>query len=83
MTGMTSTLAQIVYSGPMKRQRPAMTYEFRKVSFTKETPRSVSLQELNDEAEYGKWELARTRISESGMRTVWLRRKIMPLTLSS
>ncbi|WP_167951145.1 DUF5703 family protein [Brevibacterium marinum] len=60
-----------------------MTYEFRKVSFTKETPRSVSLQELNDEAEYGKWELARTRISESGMRTVWLRRKIMPLTLSS
>lgn len=83
MTGMQSTLAQIVYSGPMKRQRPSMAYEFRKVSFSRETPRSVSLQELNDEAEYGKWELARTRISVGGTKTVWLRRKIMPLTLSS
>ena len=83
MTGMQSTLAQIVYSEPMKRQRPSMTYEFRKVSFSRETPRSVSLQELNDEAEYGKWELARTRISVGGTKTVWLRRKIMPLTLSS
>ncbi|SMX65758.1 hypothetical protein BANT10_00307 [Brevibacterium antiquum] len=83
MTGMQSTLAQIVYSEPMKRQRPSMTYEFRKVSFSRETPRSVSLQELNDEAEYGKWELARTRISVGGTKTVWLRRKIMPLTSSS
>lgn len=66
----------------MKRQRPAMTYEFRKVSFSRGTPRSVSLQELNDEAEYGKWELARTRISVAGTKTVWLRRKIIPLTLS-
>ncbi|TGD40001.1 hypothetical protein EB834_05215 [Brevibacterium aurantiacum] len=80
---MPSTLAQIIYSGPMKRQRPAMTYEFRKVSFSRDTPRTVSLQELNDEAEYGKWELARTRISMGGTKTVWLRRKIMPLTLSS
>ncbi|HCG54563.1 MAG TPA: hypothetical protein DEW39_00045 [Brevibacterium sp.] len=79
---MQSTLAQIVYSEPMKRQRPSMTYEFRKVSFSRETPRSVSLQELNDEAEYGKWELARTRISVGGTKTVWLRRKIMPLTSS-
>jgi predicted RNA-binding protein with PUA-like domain len=67
----------------MKRQRPRMTYEFRKVSFSRDVPRSVSLQELNDEAEYGKWELARTRISVGGVRTVWLRRKIMPLTLST
>lgn len=82
MTGIRSTLAQIVYSESMKRQRPTMTYEFRKVSFPKDTPRSVSLQELNDEAEYGKWELARTRISVGGTRTVWLRRKIMPLLSS-
>ena len=67
----------------MKRQRPRMTYAFRKVSFSRDVPRSVSLQELNDEAEYGKWELARTRISVGGVRTVWLRRKIMPLTLST
>ena len=67
----------------MKRQRPHMTYEFRKVSFSRDVPRSVSLQELNDEAEYGKWELARTRISHGGVRTVWLRRKIMPLSANS
>ncbi len=67
----------------MKRQRPRMTYEFRKVSFSRDVPRSVSLQELNDQAEYGQWELARTRISAGGVRTVWLRRKIMPLTMSS
>ncbi|MCU4296987.1 hypothetical protein D3I60_07825 [Brevibacterium permense] len=60
-----------------------MTYEFRKVSFSRDVPRSVSLQELNDQAEYGRWELARTRISVGGVRTVWLRRKIMPLTMSS
>ena len=54
----------------MKRQRPRMTYEFRKVSFSKDVPRSVSLQELNDQAEYGQWELARTRISVGGVRTV-------------
>ena len=44
----------------MKRQRPRMTYEFRKVSFSRDVPRSVG-----------------------GVRTVWLRRKIMPLTLST
>lgn len=67
----------------MKRQRPHLTYEFRRVSFSKDVPRSVSLQELNDQAEYGKWELARVRVSVGGMRTVWLRRKIMPLTVDS
>lgn len=56
-----------------------MTYEYRSVSFSKDVPRSVTLQELNDQAEYGHWELARTRISARGTRTVWLRRKIMPL----
>lgn len=79
MTGIRSRLAHVVYSGPMKRQRPRMTYEYRSVSFSKDVPRSVTLQELNDQAEYGHWELARTRISAGGTRTVWLRRKIMPL----
>lgn len=66
----------------MKRQRPNLTYEFRKVSFSKDIPRSVSLQELTDQAEYGRWELARTRISAGGTKTVWLRRKIMPMTVT-
>ena len=61
----------------MKRQRPQMTYEFRKVSFSKDVPRSVSLQELNDHAEYGKWELRTTRLYLGGMRRYWMRRKVM------
>jgi hypothetical protein len=32
---------------------------------------------LTDEAEYGRWELARTRLYGGGRRTVWLRRKII------
>ena len=32
---------------------------------------------LTDEAEYGRWELARTRVYVGGARKVWLRRKAM------
>jgi len=32
---------------------------------------------LTDDAEYGHWELARTRIYLGGSRKVWLRRRIL------
>lgn len=32
---------------------------------------------LTDEAEYGRWELARTRLYIGGTRKMWLRRKVM------
>ena len=34
-------------------------------------------QQLTDAAEYGKWELARTRVYVGGARKVWLRRRII------
>jgi hypothetical protein len=35
---------------------------------------------LTEEAEYGRWELARTRLYIGGERKVWLRRKIIKVT---
>lgn len=61
----------------MKRTRPHIEYEFRTVRFGKETSRSESRRLLTEEAEYGRWELARTRIGMGGTRTVWLRRRIV------
>lgn len=55
----------------------ASQYEYRVVS----VPRGVSKAELHrrltEDAEYGRWELARTRIYLGGGRKVWLRRRIM------
>lgn len=52
-----------------------MEYEFRMVRFTRETTRSEARQALTEAAEYGRWELARTRIGMGGNRTYWLRRR--------
>lgn len=59
-------------------KRPSRTeYEFRTVTFTRETGRSEALALLNEAAEYGRWELSRTRLGMGGKRTIRLRRKII------
>ena len=55
----------------------ATQYEFRVVTMSPTTSRSEARQRLTEEAEYGRWELARTRIYQGGARKVWLRRKII------
>jgi hypothetical protein len=52
-------------------------YEFRVLDFTRSDPRDVVRQALTDAAEYGHWELHRTRIYVGGRRRTWLRRKII------
>ncbi|NYI68432.1 DUF5703 family protein [Spelaeicoccus albus] len=52
-------------------------YEYRIMTFGRETSRRESLQLLTEHAEYGHWELARTILGMGGRRTVWLRRKII------
>lgn len=52
-------------------------YEFRTVTFNRDASRSDIRKALTDEAEYGHWELARTRIYLGGKRRVWLRRRII------
>ena len=52
-------------------------YEFRVLSISRATSRSDASRRLTDEAEYGRWELARVVLYVGGERKVWLRRKII------
>jgi hypothetical protein len=52
-------------------------YEYRILSFGREVSRAEVRQALVEHAEYGHWELQRTRIYLGGMRRTWLRRKII------
>ncbi len=52
-------------------------YEYRVLTIAPSTTTADASRILTDEAEYGKWELARTRRFVGGERKVWLRRKII------
>jgi hypothetical protein len=52
-------------------------YEYRILTFERGTPRSDVRRLLVAEAEYGQWELHRTRIYIGGRTRTWLRRKII------
>lgn len=64
---------------PVAPGRSADDYEFCVVT----VPRGISVAQarraLTDEAEYGRWELARTQQFMGGGKKVWLRRRIMRL----
>lgn len=61
----------------------AAYYEYRTVTLPGTISRGDVRKLLTDEAEYGRWELARTRLYLGGTRKVWLRRRAMrvPSTL--
>jgi hypothetical protein len=52
-------------------------WEFDKVTFSPEFPRTVVTRLLVERAEHGGWELDRVRITADGFRRVVLRRKII------
>jgi hypothetical protein len=52
-------------------------YEYRTLTIPRSTSGNDARQMLTDEAEYGRWELARTRLYAGGERRVWLRRRII------
>jgi hypothetical protein len=52
-------------------------YEYRVLSFTRKDSRSDIRRTLSDHAEYGHWELHRTRVYLGGTQRTWLRRKII------
>jgi len=52
-------------------------YEYRVLTIPRTTTRGDARRLLTDEAEYGRWELARTLLFAGGERKVWLRRKII------
>ncbi|TGO04498.1 DUF5703 family protein [Serinibacter arcticus] len=53
------------------------TYEFRVLTLPRTTSGGDVRKLLTDEAEYGRWELARSRLYIGGTRKVWLRRKVL------
>lgn len=52
-------------------------YEYRVLTIPRTTSRNDAGRLLTDEAEYGRWELARTLLYSGGERKVWLRRRII------
>ena len=63
------------------RQGPRLSrgveWEFDKVTFSREYPRTVVTKLLVERAEHGGWELDRVRIAADGTRRVVLRRRII------
>lgn len=52
-------------------------WEFEKVTFSRDFPRTVVTKLLVERAEHGGWELDRVRVLPDGTRRVVLRRKII------
>lgn len=52
-------------------------YEFRVLTIPAQTNRDETREFLTQAAEYGRWELARSRWYVGGERKVWLRRRII------
>lgn len=52
-------------------------YQYRTVTIPPSVSTSVARRMLTEEAEYGRWELARTRLFVGGTREVLLRRRII------
>jgi hypothetical protein len=52
-------------------------YEYRVLRFPKDVSRADIRKTLADEAEYGHWELHRTRVYLGGVRRTWLRRRVI------
>lgn len=67
----------------MTHNGPTMIeYEFRVLDFGRGISRSDIRRVLSVEAEYGQWELHRTRIYVGGRTRTWLRRKIIRAPLA-
>lgn len=62
---------------PLEKGRRSEDYEFQIVSIPPRESIGSVRAGLTEKAEYGRWELARTRISLGGGKRVWLRRRII------
>ncbi|CAM3759104.1 DUF5703 domain-containing protein [Occultella aeris] len=59
------------------RHSHASQYEFRVLTLPRSTSRHDVRRLLTEEAEYGRWELARLCLYVGGHRKVWLRRRVI------
>ena len=66
---------RVIAPGPGGRYRGE--YEIRVLDFARDVTKAEMRRRLSEDAEYGHWELVRTRIYLGGRRRTWLRRKII------
>lgn len=62
---------------PLERGRRAEDYEFQIITVPRESSVAQVRAVLTEQAEYGRWEHARTRLYLGGGKKVWLRRRIL------
>lgn len=63
---------------PRRRHEPATSrFEWRVVDIPRDVTRSEARSLLTEQAEYGRWELARSQKFIGGARRVWLKRRVM------
>jgi hypothetical protein len=68
----------MVSTVPVLEHNMAMVeYEYLVLSFGREVGRGDIRRQLTEHAEYGRWELERTRTYVGGRTRTWLRRKII------
>ncbi|NYE94249.1 hypothetical protein FHU41_000470 [Psychromicrobium silvestre] len=65
-------------SGSVRRERDfARQYEYLVLTVSAQESVNEARQRLTEHAEYGKWELQRSRLYTGGARQFWLRRKVL------
>ena len=68
-------------TSPVITRAPSgLEYEYRVLRFPRDVSRADIRRTLADHAEYGHWELHRTRIYLGGEQRSWLRRRIIRAT---
>lgn len=77
MSEITSRAAGHRIAPRLKSTPKSTTVEWRVVDIPRDLPRSEALAMLNEQAEYGSWELARSVTFIGGARRVWLKRRRM------
>lgn len=56
---------------------PGPGYEYKVLTMSRFVPRGEVTRVLTEQAEYGRWELARVVVYFGGARRIWLRRRIL------
>ncbi|MFC7374516.1 DUF5703 family protein [Brachybacterium sp. GCM10030267] len=62
---------------PLERGRRAEDYEFQIITVPRNSSVAQVRATLTEQAEYGRWEHARTRLYMGGGKKVWMRRRII------
>jgi hypothetical protein len=62
---------------PERATEQAREYEYRVVTVPRGMTHAELSRRLTDDAEYGHWELARSRVYFGGGRRIWLRRRVI------